>query len=56
MANSIRKSATVEEIKLTGNFERLREKLLLDKYAERRELPLAYWALPSETGDPVLGM
>ena len=49
----VNKTTSVEEYKLISTFERLRTKLLEDKYADRIERPLAYWALPSDRRLPL---
>lgn len=54
MMDSVKKPATVREIKLVGRFGKIREELLREGYASRLNLPLAYWALPSERQLPLV--
>ena len=42
------KATSVEDFKLVSSFESLRKTLLQDRYHDRMEKPLAYWALPSD--------
>ncbi len=42
------KTTSLEEVRLAGRFERLREALLAESYAGHREKPLAFWALPTD--------
>ena len=47
------RSKTVEEYKLVSSFERVRKALLEDRYADRLDRPLAYWALPNDRRLPL---
>jgi hypothetical protein len=47
------RATSVDDYKLYGNFEAVRKVLLEPKYADRREKPLAYWALPSDRRLPL---
>jgi hypothetical protein len=47
------KATTVEEFKLVSSFESLRKTLLQERYSDRLEKPLAFWALPSDRRLPL---
>ncbi|MBW3597304.1 MAG: hypothetical protein KY475_08520 [Planctomycetes bacterium] len=47
------RATSVEDYKLYGSFEAVRKTLLDPKFADRRERPLAYWALPSDRRLPL---
>ena len=47
------KVLSVEEVQVVGRFESLRDSLLLDRYAQHRNKPLAYWALPTDRRLPL---
>lgn len=47
------KATSVEDFKLVSSFESLRKTLLQDRYNDRMEKPLAYWALPSDRRLPL---
>ena len=47
------KATSVEEYKLVSSFQSLRKTLLEDKYADRLDKPLAYWALPNDRRLPL---
>lgn len=47
------KATSVEEFKLVSSFESLRKTLLQDRYSDRLEKPLAFWALPSDRRLPL---
>ena len=47
------KTTSVEEYKLVSSFQSLRKTLLEEKYADRLEKPLAYWALPNDRRLPL---
>ncbi len=47
------RASSVEEYKLVGSFEHLRKTLLQDRYVDRWEKPLAYWALPNDRRLPL---
>ena len=42
------KVTSVEDYKIVSSFQSLRKTLLDDKFADRLEKPLAYWALPND--------
>jgi hypothetical protein len=44
---------SVEEFKLISSFETLRKTLLQDRYRDRLEKPLGYWAIPSDRRLPL---
>ena len=44
---------SAEGFKLIGDFESLRNALLQEKYADRRDKPLAFWTLPSDRRLPL---
>src|SRR5271167_4537907 len=47
------KPASAEEYKLIGNFHAVRKTLRQDRFAERLDRPLAYWALPNDRRLPL---
>jgi hypothetical protein len=47
------KATSVEEFKLVSSFESLRKTLLQERYSDRWEKPLAFWALPSDRRLPL---
>jgi hypothetical protein len=47
------KATSVEDFKLVSSFESLRKTLSQDRYKDRMERPLAYWALPSDRRLPL---
>ncbi|HVX59425.1 MAG TPA: hypothetical protein VHC19_02450 [Pirellulales bacterium] len=47
------KSTIVLDYHLVSGFEKLRQKLLLPKYADRLDKPLAFWALPADRHLPL---
>jgi hypothetical protein len=47
------KATSVEDFKLVSSFESLRKTLSQDRYSDRMEKPLAYWALPSDRRLPL---
>ena len=47
------KATSADEFKLTSSFDEVRRILLDDKYNERLEKPLAYWALPNDRRLPL---
>ncbi len=47
------KATSVEEFKLVSSFESLRKTLLQERYSDRLEKPLAFWALPSDRRLPL---
>ena len=47
------KVASVEDYKIVSSFQSLRKTLLDDKFADRLEKPLAYWALPNDRRLPL---
>lgn len=47
------KAASAEDYKLYSNFEALRRTLQSDKFADRLERPLAFWALPNDRRLPL---
>ena len=46
-------STTVETVKLNSEFQRLRDILVQDEFADRLNRPLAYWALPVDRRLPM---
>jgi hypothetical protein len=56
MKMKLTRSTSVLEYKLVSSFENVRKKLLLPKFAERLEKPLAYWALPGDRRLPLAFM
>jgi hypothetical protein len=51
-----RRDTSVEEYKMTGVFESFRNVLLREKYRDRMDKPLAYWALASDRRLPLAFM
>lgn len=47
------KAASVEDYKIVSSFQSLRKTLLDDKFADRLEKPLAYWAMPNDRRLPL---
>src|SRR3954466_10204005 len=47
------KVTSVEDYKIVSSFQSLRKQLLDDKFADRLEKPLAYWALPNDRRLPL---
>jgi hypothetical protein len=47
------KATSAEDYKLQSSFEAVRKVLLHEKFAERLDKPLAYWALPSDRRLPL---
>ena len=47
------KVTSVEDYKIVSSFQSLRKTLLEDRYADRLEKPLAYWALPNDRRLPL---
>jgi hypothetical protein len=47
------KTCSVEELQVIGRYESLRKILLGDQYADLRDKPLAYWALPTDRRLPL---
>ena len=47
------KVTSAEDFKLSSSYESLRQKLLAEKYADRMDKPLAYWALPNDRRLPL---
>src|ERR1700709_720363 len=47
------KIASVEDVKLVNSFQSVRKQLLDDRFADRMEKPLAYWALPNDRRLPL---
>jgi hypothetical protein len=47
------KVTSVEDYKIVSSFQSLRKALLDDKFADRLEKPLAYWALPNDRRLPL---
>jgi len=50
------RSTSVLEFKLVSSFDAVRKKLLAEKFADRLEKPLAYWALPNDRRLPLAFM
>jgi hypothetical protein len=48
------KAASVEQYKIAGRFDRIRDTLLEDRYTVHRQKPLAYWALPTDRRLPLV--
>jgi len=46
-------ASSVEELQVISRFESVRKILLSDRYAEHRDKPLAYWALPTDRRLPL---
>jgi hypothetical protein len=49
----VSKVNSVEDYKIVSSFQSLRKTLLDDKFADRLEKPLAYWALPNDRRLPL---
>lgn len=49
----VSKVTSVEDYKIVSSFQTLRKTLLDDKFADRLEKPLAYWALPNDRRLPL---
>lgn len=49
----VNKVTSVEDYKIVSSFQSLRKTLLDDKFADRLEKPLAYWALPNDRRLPL---
>jgi hypothetical protein len=47
------KVSSVEDYKIVSSFQSLRKTLLAEKFADRLEKPLAYWALPNDRRLPL---
>ena len=47
------KAASVEDFRMVSNFQTVSSQLKEDKYADRMEKPLAYWALPNDRRLPL---
>lgn len=47
------KVTSVDDYKIVSSFQSLRKQLLDDKFADRLEKPLAYWALPNDRRLPL---
>ena len=47
------KSASVEDFRIVSSFQTVRNQLKDDRYADRLERPLAYWALPNDRRLPL---
>jgi hypothetical protein len=47
------KATSAEDYKLLSSFEAVRKKLMDQRYADRLEKPLAYWALPNDRRLPL---
>jgi len=47
------KPTSAEEYKLIGSFDTVRKTLLHDRFADRMDRPLAYWALPNDRRLPL---
>lgn len=47
------KASTAEEFQLITSFEAVRKTLLADRFADRLQKPLAYWALPNDRRLPL---
>lgn len=47
------KPTTVLDYQLVSSFDKLQQKLLLPKYADRLDKPLAFWALPADRHLPL---
>jgi hypothetical protein len=50
------KAASVEDYKIVSSFQAVRKTLLEEKFADRWEKPLAYWALPNDRRLPLAFM
>ncbi len=51
--NKSNKVTSVEDYKIVSSFQSLRKTLLDDRFADRLEKPLAYWALPNDRRLPL---
>lgn len=49
----ISKATSADDYKLSSSFEAVRKKLMDQRYADRLEKPLAYWALPNDRRLPL---
>jgi hypothetical protein len=49
----VKKANSAEDHKLISSFHAVRKTLLKEEYAQRREKPLAYWALPNDRRLPL---
>ena len=49
----VNKATSVEEYKIVSSFHTLRKTLLEEKFRDRLEKPLAYWALPNDRRLPL---
>ena len=49
----INRSSAVADYRLNSRFETIRKKLLLERFTDRLQKPLAYWALPSDRRLPL---
>src|SRR5271155_2879155 len=47
------KVTSAEDYKIVSSFQSLRKTLLEDKFADRLEKPLAYWAMPNDRRLPL---
>ncbi len=47
------RATSVEDYKLVSSYENIRKTLLLDRYADRLDKPLAFWALPNDRRLPL---
>ena len=50
------KATSAEDYKLSSSYESIRRKLLAEKYSDRMDKPLAYWALPNDRRLPLVLM
>src|SRR5262245_28135838 len=48
MNDLMSKPSSADDVKLASNYDSLRATLLTDKYSDRLDRVLAYWALPSD--------
>ncbi len=53
VSTGVHKPTSAEEYKLIGSFETVRKTLRHDRFAERLDRPLAYWALPNDRRLPL---
>src|SRR4051812_22923730 len=51
--SKVNKATSVDDYKLVSSFHSLRKTLLQEKYADRWDKPLAYWALPNDRRLPL---
>jgi hypothetical protein len=49
----VKKAVSAEDHRLNSSFDAVRKTLLQEEYAERRDMPLAYWALPNDRRLPL---